>query len=226
MWHIIKAEFYEHKSLFLIWNLVLGLVVLAYAEFHLQDLLGKMFKPIRLAGIFSIIPLAMLLIANRAREKRNWRHCLLPIPLQSSGIARLGATMGFWTCLLFWIHTGIYLTQDVVSHALFIKEAGYTLAIAVTFNALIHITQDQMANIKGHPKIALHPLTLIIYATFLSVLMILFLELSFEILGLQMTPVKTFFLASTSHVVLLLFACIAISYISSLLFAKRRSYLV
>lgn len=222
MWHILKAEFENNKTFFIIWNLILIFAVIAFVTSQRGEVLGNIVKPLRVIGALTTVALAMRLTTRRMREKRDQRHCLLPISLQTIGITKFGLITGFWICLTFWFHLGIYLTQKITPSVL-IKETTYMFAIAILFHAIHYIIYDQIVNIS-HPKTRMPPLLFLSFTMVQPILMLSFVELSFGIFGL-LAPAKAFVIDSNLHIGLLIFSSIVISYFSSFLFAHRKSYL-
>lgn len=226
MWHLIKAELDLSKNFFIILNLILGAIMLTFYEFHQNENLIKPFRALRIAGAFGAIGFAIGFPVGRSKEKRDRQHSLLPKTHFQIGITRLFTGTIFWTALASWVLVGKYLTQDVSSHTLFLKEAGYTFALAISLNALVYIIHDQMYfKVSIAPQNSIHPFISILVALSIATLTLLFIESSFQIFNWQIPKMKTFFLASYFYIALLLFASLAISYASGLFFARRKSYL-
>ena len=227
MWQLIKAEIDQSKYLLIILNLILCALVLLFWEFHQVERFSKLFRALQIAGAFGAISFAIAFVTGRATEKRDRQHSLLPNTLLTTGIARLFTGIIFWTMLLCWIFAGKYIMQDITSHNLFIKEAGYTLALVISLNAFTHIIHDHMYfQVGADRQYARHPITSILVVVVIAVLTLLVIESSFQVFKWQIPNIKHFFLQSYVYIAVMIFISFIFSFISSVFFTRRKSYLI
>jgi hypothetical protein len=227
MWKIIKADFKYHKFIFIVpcsWVLA-GLVanlVQGWRQYELD------FQGMRTVMAVATAFIMFFKIVSTTREKRIRHNVLLPLKSWQIGLSRLLFTILIWSTflILYWLAT---LTTPLYPQGIIIWDTISLSGLVLIANALVFVFIDvnytRINKIQKTLLALLYPF--LVFSGFIAFFIFGVSEQSWKITKFLL-PYKADFSSFSATVIgalISLLIGIAATYLSIMVFKRRRMYL-